>query len=124
MDEPETCGVAPIIPLASETDVLAKLKKLSSAEEFFAGLGVPYEPAVLAVARMHILKRMGEYLGGDDLDGLPDRVVIARARSCLERAYQDFVTSSPLKQRVFKVLKQAAVPKGGAAFVPLDEFKL
>lgn len=124
MDNQPSCGVAPIIPLASETDVLAKLKALSAAEEFFTALGVPYDPALLAVARMHILKRMGEYLGGDDLEGLPDRVVIARARSCLERAYQDFVESSPLEQRVFKVLKRAAVPGGDDSFVPLDEFKI
>jgi nitrogenase-stabilizing/protective protein len=124
MEEPESCSVGPKIPLASEKDVLAKLKQLSSAEDFFSGLGVPYDPAVLSVARMHIMKRMGEYIGGDDLEGLPDRVVIARSRSCLERAYQDFVTSSPLKQRVFKVLKEAAVPKGRANFVPLDDFKL
>lgn len=123
MEEHTSCGVAPIIPLASETGVLAKLKTMASAEEFFAGLGVPYDAKVLGVARMHILKRMGEYLGSDDLDGAPDRVVIARSRSCLERAYQDFVGSSPLEQRVFKVLKAAAIPTGDGAFVPLDELK-
>lgn len=123
MHEAESCGVGLYVPLASEADVLAKLKRLSSAEAFFSALGVPYDPARLAVARMHILKRMGEYLGGEDLEGLPDRVVVARCRSCLERAYQDFVVSSPLEQRVFKVLKRAVAPEN-AAFVPLDELEL
>lgn len=119
-EDHSACSIGPVIPLAAETDALGKLKKLSSAEDFFQGLGVQFDPAILSVARLHILKRMGEYLGGDDLEGLPNRVVIARCRSYLERAYQDFVTSTPLEQRVFKVLKQAVAPQEDA-FVPLDE---
>jgi len=122
MVEEETCSVAPIIPLSSETNVLQKLKTYSSAEDFFRGLGVAYDPARLSVVRLHILKRMGEYLGSDDLDDLPDRVVVARCRSYLERAYDDFVQSGPLEQRVFKVLKDAVAPSG-AAFVSLDELE-
>jgi len=126
MTEPSMCGFAPVIPLAKEKDALAKLKTYSSAEDFFTGLGVKYDPKRLDVARMHILKRMGEYMGGDDLEGLPNSVVIARCRSYLERAYQDFVTSSPLEERVFKVLKNATEPKEEASsstFVPLEDFK-
>lgn len=120
MSEHDSCSAGPVIPLANEVNVLAKLEGYSAAEDFFHGLGVPYEPAKLAVARLHILKRMGEYLGGDDLDGLPDRVVVARCRAYLERAYEDFAQSSPLQQRVFKVLKDAVAPPG-QAFVPLDD---
>ncbi|MEW5962152.1 MAG: nitrogenase stabilizing/protective protein NifW [Pseudomonadota bacterium] len=122
MSEHDGCSVPPVIPFASETNVLARLKACASAEEFFVGLGVPFEPAKLSVARLHILKRMGEYIGGDDLDGLPDRVVVARCRSYLERAYSDFLHSSPLDQRVFKVLKDAVAPRGGA-FVALDDLE-
>ena len=42
-----------------------------------------YDEAVLRVARLHILKRMGEYLEGDDLEGLPDAVAAARAKAML-----------------------------------------
>lgn len=122
-DDHSACGIGPVIPLASEKNVLGRLKAFSSAEDFFAGLGVPYDIAVLATARLHILKRMGQYLAGDDLEGLPDRVVIARARTYLERAYQDFVTSTPLKERVFKVLKEAVEPKR-EGFVSLDDLKI
>jgi nitrogenase-stabilizing/protective protein len=120
-DDHSACSIGPVIPLAKEKDVLAKLKTYSSAEDFFTGLGVPFDPARLSVARLHILKRMGEYLGGDDLEGLPDRVVIARCRTYLERAYQDFVSSGPLEQRVFKVLKDAVAPPSN--FVALDELE-
>ncbi len=106
------------------TDIAKRLKSLSSAEDFFAALGVTYDEAVLRVARLHILKRMGEYLAGDDLEGLPDIVAAARAKAVLARAYADFETSSPLAQRVFKVLKEndpdrPVPPK--TAFVSLDE---
>jgi nitrogenase-stabilizing/protective protein len=119
-EDHSSCSVGPYIPLTSEKDVLGKLKKLSAAEEFFDALGLAYDPKVLAVARLHILKRMGQYLSGDDLEDLPDRVVIARCRSYLERAYQDFIASSPLEQRVFKVLKNAVEPSE-VPFVPFDE---
>ena len=106
------------------TDIVTRLMKLSSAEDFFKTLGVPYDEAVLRVARLHILKRMGQYLASDDLVGLPDAIAGARARSMLQRAYEDFVTGSPLKQRVFQVLKdhdpaRPVPPK--TAFLSLDE---
>lgn len=105
-------------------DILNRLKKLSSAEDFFATLSVKYDPKVLQVARLHILKRMGQYLASEDVEGLPDRVVAARAKSTLERAYADFENSSPLRQRVFQVLKdhdpdRPVPPK--TAFVSLDD---
>jgi nitrogenase-stabilizing/protective protein len=106
------------------TNILDKLKRLSSAEDFFAALGVAYDEAVLRVARLHILKRMGQYLASDELDGLPDALAAARAKATLQRAYADFERSSPLAERVFQVLKdhdpkRPVTPK--TAFVGLDE---
>jgi len=106
------------------TDIARRLKSLSSAEDFFTTLGVTFDEAVLRVARLHILKRMGDYLAGDDFEGLPDPVAAARAKSVLQRAYSDFESSSPLAQRVFKVLREhdpdrPVAPK--TAFVSLDE---
>ena len=74
-------------PAVDSACILQRLRGLSSAEEFFQELRVPYDPAVLSVARLHILKRMGEYLDGDELDGLPDNVAAARAQNLLARAY-------------------------------------
>jgi nitrogenase-stabilizing/protective protein len=101
-------------------DVMTKLRTAAAAEEFFTVLGVDYDPKVLNVARLHILKRMGEYLSGEDVEGLPDRVAAARCRSMLQRAYEEFLTTSPLEARVFKVLKKAVEPAKPAAFVPFD----
>jgi nitrogenase-stabilizing/protective protein len=86
--------------------VLEQLTKLSSAEDYFRFLGVSYDPAVLNVARLHILRRMGDNLREAGME--PDEEK-ARAyfRAHLERAYQDFVKSTPIKERVFKVHKDA-----------------
>jgi nitrogenase-stabilizing/protective protein len=89
--------------------VLEQLAKLSSAEDYFRFLGVPYDPAVLNVARLHILRRMGDNLREAGMEPDEDK---ARAyfRAHLERAYQDFVKSTPIKERVFKVHKDAVHP--------------
>lgn len=104
-------------------DVLARLKAASSAEDFFAILGLPYDEKVVRVARLHILKRMGQYLASEDFAGLPPVTIAARCKANLERAYGDFVTSSPLDERVFKVLREAVEPKTPATFVPFDTLK-
>ncbi|MCM2396658.1 nitrogenase stabilizing/protective protein NifW [Rhizobium sp. S95] len=104
-------------------NILDRLRGLSSAEDFFHALGVLYDARVLNVARLHILKRMGQYLVEEDFDGLPDRVIAARARSTLERAYSDFEATSPLSQRIFKVLKDHDPDKPAekrGAFVSLE----
>jgi nitrogenase-stabilizing/protective protein len=104
-------------------NLLAALNAASSAEEVFALLSVAFDPKVMDVARLHILKRLGDYLAREALDGEPAEIVFARCKAALERAYADFVNSSPLQERVFKVLRQAAEPADPdepEPFVPLD----
>jgi len=97
---------------------------LSDAEQFFVYLGVPFDPKVLNVARLHILRRMGERLAGDRSgDAADDESARSSYRAHLQAAYDDFVARSPLQERVFKVLKDAVKerPKEkGAPFVPLS----
>ena len=103
--------------------MLEQLSKLSSAEEFFHLLDVPYDPTILNVARLHILRRMGEYLKHAPATAVEESER-AYFRAHLLRAYEDFAQSSPLDERVFKVLKDAvrvksrplislAVPRNG-----------
>ncbi len=102
--------------------VLEDLRRLSAAEEIFQLLDVPYDAAVVNVARLHILRRMGEYLAKEDIAGLSDDEIRTRCRAHLQSAYADFVARSPIEERVFKVHKdavKAAAPKK-APFVPLS----
>ncbi len=103
--------------------VLEQLNKASSAEDFFALLGVDYDPKHVNVVRLHILRRMGQYLVSEDFTGLPDEVVAQRCKAVLEQAYADFLASSPLDQRVFKVLKDAVAPPKPPVFVSLNPLK-
>ncbi len=109
----------------AQANILDKLKQMSAAEEFFALLGVDYDAKVLNVARLHILRRMGQYLVSEDFAGVGDDEVATRCKSVLERAYADFVASSPIEQRVFKVLKDAVAPPPSkpANFVRLGTLK-
>jgi nitrogenase-stabilizing/protective protein len=105
--------------------VLDELGRLSAAEEFFQFLEIPYETSVVQVARLHILRRMGQYLKGSEIDGvfagLSDSDIRRLCRVHLEQAYQDFVKSSPIQERLFKVHKEAVEPKPmpAKAFVSL-----
>ena len=72
----------------SEPGVLEQLNKASSAEDFFALLGVDYDPKLVNVARLHILRRMGQYLVSEDFAELDDATVTERCKDVLEQAYR------------------------------------
>jgi nitrogenase-stabilizing/protective protein len=103
--------------------ILKTLNTLGSAEEFFDLLGVPYDMTKVNVVRMHIMKRMGQYLASEDFEGASEEEVKERCQATLARAYEDFQKSDPLQERVFKVLKDAAEPKTQAppAMVPFND---
>jgi nitrogenase-stabilizing/protective protein len=111
--------------MTTSSGILEQLNRTSAAEDFFHALDVAYDPKVLNVARLHILRRMGQYLVNEDFNGASDEDVTTRCKGFLERAYHDFVASSPLDERVFKVLKDAVAPTKPAPkpFVSLNSLK-
>jgi nitrogenase-stabilizing/protective protein len=110
---------------SEQSGILEQLNKASSAEDFFTILGVDYDPKVVSVVRLHILRRMGQYLVGakEELQGLSDVDATARCKSFLEQAYADFLEKSPLDERVFKVLKDAVAPAKPQNLVTLGTLK-
>lgn len=104
--------------------VLDELKRLSAAEDFFRYLGVEYEPRVVDVSRLHILKRMGQYLsaetGKDGEDALRERCA-----GHLKAAYAELMASSPIEVRLFKVHKDAveAQPQHDTPLVTLQPLR-
>ena len=88
--------------------LIDRLQALSSAEDFLQFFGLAYEERVVHVNRLHILKRFFQYLHrADDLAELDDVALFRRYRELLGQAYQDFVHSSPAREKVFRVLQQA-----------------
>lgn len=92
------------------------LEELVSAEDFLDYFKVEYKPELVYVNRLHILQRYHDYLGRA-ASSMPEGEDARRElhRALLVRAYQDFVESTAIDERVFKVLKDAV----GQGFVPL-----
>jgi nitrogenase-stabilizing/protective protein len=95
--------------MANDYDnLMHELGRLSAAEEFLDFFGVPYLPETVRVNRLHILKRFQQYLNAmPELCNADAATVRQACRVLLAQAYEDFVLSSPLKERVFKVLQDA-----------------
>ena len=88
-------------------DFREDLSALSTAEEFLDFFGVPFDPQRVAVNRLHILQRFHDYLAAHHADALPEADALVLYRRLLRQAYQDFVESDPLRERVFRVLRDA-----------------
>lgn len=99
---------------------LQQLKALSSAEDFLNFFGVPFDPSVVNVSRLHILKRFFQYLRQENALPENDEVrLFTTYRSLLVRAYGDFVTSTPAREKVFKVFQDT----DGKQHVSLDSLR-
>lgn len=83
-----------------------RLKALSSTEDFLDFFGITYDAPVVHVNRLHILKRFHQYLRQSEGLGQLDEVeMFRRYRELLTQAYQDFVVSTPAREKVFKVFQ-------------------
>ena len=91
-------------------NIIDDLNKLSSAEEFFAYFDVDYDSSVLGVARLHIMRRMGEHIRALVSDEAGVANPWLECRAYLADAYNEFLHHAPIERRVFKVLKDAISP--------------
>ncbi|VVC84818.1 nitrogenase-stabilizing/protective protein NifW [Sideroxydans sp. CL21] len=92
------------------------MEELVSAEDFLNYFGIEYEPSVVQVNRLHILQRFHNYLSKAVM---PDDETAQRAVyvTALQQAYQDFVKSDALTEKVFKVFH---MHEPQVKFVPLS----
>lgn len=88
------------------------LADLESAEDFLNYFRIPYDPAVVQVSRLHILQRAHDYLAARPA-GMP--LEFEDYRGALALAYNDFLKSDALTEKVFSVHKRAA----GIATIPI-----
>lgn len=96
------------------------LARLSSAEDFFDYFALPYDRAILNVSRLHILKRFNQYLAkAGGLEKLSGREAYGRCREFLAQAYRDFLSSSGIEEKIFRVFQQAQ----GIQTVRLDSLR-
>ena len=99
------------------------LEELVSAEDFLEFFDVAYEPSVVHVNRLHILQRFHDYMAKQAPNLPPDEEQQRGIyRLWLQRAYQDFVESNSITEKVFAVFQNQAKPDGGfSSFVSLDK---
>jgi nitrogenase-stabilizing/protective protein len=86
--------------------VLQRIQSFSAAEEFLDFFGVDYEPSVVHVNRLHILKRFNQYLNRNPIpEDMDEATAMATCKSLLAQAHDDFVKSTAAKEKVFKVFQ-------------------
>jgi nitrogenase-stabilizing/protective protein len=92
------------------------MEELVSAEDFLDYFGIQYDASVVQVNRLHILQRFHNYLDKAAItkDEADLRVVYT---ALLQQAYQDFVKSDALTEKVFKVFH---MHEPQTKFVPLS----
>ena len=85
-----------------------KFVQLSDAEEYFEFFQLPYDQKVINVNRLHILNKFSEFIQQIDENNpeLSNSEKLSIYHDALEQAYQIFLDSTPLEQKLFKVFKQ------------------
>lgn len=87
----------------------AQLDGCRDAEDYFRLLGVDYDPTVLAVNRLHILRAFGQELARlTAADGSPTEDPDTAVREALRRSYAAFTSTTALDHRLFRVLREHA----------------
>lgn len=103
----------------------SELQSLETAEDFLDHFKIDYDTAVVNRLRLHILQRFHDYLIKAEEEPADDAARDALLHDYLLRAYEDFLSSGPLTERVFKVLRDAEKSceekESTSVFVPLDQ---
>lgn len=87
----------------SVEDFLDDMQDLCSAEDFLEYFEIDFDQKVVHVNRLHILQRFHDYLAGVAETPTDEEALRALYKEKLECAYQDFVESDALTEKVFKV---------------------
>ncbi|WP_414753688.1 nitrogenase-stabilizing/protective protein NifW [Anabaena sp. CCY 9910] len=87
---------------------IEQFNKLVNAEEYFDFFQLPYEPKVVQVNRLHILKQFSQSIQEIDANNSQASQAEKLDLYCtaLKQAYEIFLSSTPLEQKLFKVFKQ------------------
>ena len=104
----------------SESELDLDLDELSSAEDFLDYFGIEYNPSVVHVNRLHILQRFHDYLG--QVNDMPEDEDQRRLlyTDLLKGAYEDFVKSDAVTEKVFKVFHMNEPQQ---VFVPITDLR-
>ena len=105
----------------STSELIEDLDELVSAEDFLDYFEIDYDQSIVHVNRLHILQRYHDYIARES--SMPEDEDSLRTvyRNLLEKAYEDFVHSNALTEKVFRVFHMNEPQE---VFVPLTDLKL
>lgn len=85
-----------------------EFKKLVDAEEFFNFFNLPYDPKIVSVNRLHILKKFSLSVEEIDINqpNLSSAEKLNQYALALQTAYDTFIDSNAQEQKLFKVFNQ------------------
>ncbi|MBE9059821.1 nitrogenase-stabilizing/protective protein NifW [cf. Phormidesmis sp. LEGE 11477] len=84
---------------------VSQFNRLKDAEEYFDFLELSYDSQTLNINRLHILRKFSEL--AQDIDkNQNDAQTLSAYRQALQTAYDLFLSSSPVEQKLFKVFKE------------------
>ncbi|MEL7068669.1 MAG: nitrogenase-stabilizing/protective protein NifW [Cyanobacteria bacterium J06581_3] len=83
---------------------LTQFNQLKDAEEYFEFFGLSYDSKTVNVNRLHILRKFSQLV--QDVDkSLTEEQTLNAYRQALQTAYDLFLTSNSVEQKLFKVFK-------------------
>ena len=87
---------------------LADFNRLVDAEEYFEFFDLPYDPQIVSVNRLHILQKFSQLIQAPEgeTNELTEEEKLKQYRTALQNAYNLFLTSTPVEQKLFKVFKE------------------
>ncbi len=88
------------------TGTLAEFDQLTDAEQYFEFFGLSYDPKVVSINRLHILKQFSNAIKQSDVVGLSEAEKLEVYRKALIQAYDLFLSSSGIEQKLFKVFNE------------------
>lgn len=107
--------------MMSNSEFDLDMDELSSAEDFLDYFHIDYEPSVVHVNRLHILQRFHDYMAQVETMPESDEAKRVLYTDMLRGAYDDFVKSDAITEKVFKVFK---MHKPQEVFIPLTNLKI
>lgn len=90
------------------TKTLAEFNQLVDAEQYFEFFGLSYDPSIVNVNRLHILQKFSNALKGrsQEFSQMSEVEVLNQYRLALQQAYELFLSSNSLEQKLFKVFNE------------------
>jgi nitrogenase-stabilizing/protective protein len=87
---------------------LNQFQQLTDAEQYFQFFDLAYDPQVVNINRLHILKKFSQSLQeiNAQLAAASDEEKLSSYKAALEASYTAFISSTPLEQKLFKVFHQ------------------